>query len=287
MKLRLFHLMSALMVVSLILAGCQQQGQPIPSDPVEAVKLIADKQKEIKSQHFDLTLNFNLQIDGLPESDPSAALLKDFDASVTAAGDVDNASENFQLEGSADLGILTAFLAQGEDELTFELVKVGDTMYTRGAGQEAWTESDVTSAAGGEAANVSPEQLTELLKKVARAERLGDENVDGVDSFHFKLNLDPEELINEVVKMAEQAGTDAQTDPEQIEQAKQLLKDAVIDVELWVAKADLIIRQQKFHFVIDLKEIPDAPPETTVHADLDLTLKSSKINEPVNITAPN
>jgi hypothetical protein len=286
MKLRLFHLMTALMIVSLILAGCQQQGQAIPSDPVEAVKLIADKQKEIKSQHFDLTLDLNLKIDGLGDDDPTAAFLKDFDASVEAQGDVDTASENFQLTGSADLGVLTAFLAQGEDKLAFELIKVGNTMYTRGAGQEEWSESDVASATGSEeAANISPEQLTELLKKVARAERLGDESIDGVDTFHFKLNLDPEELINEIVKMAEASGAEA-ADPEQVEQAKQLLKDAVIDVELWVGKADLLIRQQKFHFVVDLKEIPDAPPEATVHADLGLTFKSSKINEPVNITAP-
>ena len=121
-----------LLVISMIvLAGCQSQGQAIPSDPLEAVKLIADKQKEIKSQHLDLSADLTLKVSGLASDDPSAALLNNFKASLAAAGDVDNTNENVQLSGTADLGILTSFLSQGADKLTFDVVKIGDKVYAR------------------------------------------------------------------------------------------------------------------------------------------------------------
>ena len=52
MKLR-FALMTLLLSV-LVLSACGAQGAPVPADPVEAVKAIADKQAEIKTQHLDL-----------------------------------------------------------------------------------------------------------------------------------------------------------------------------------------------------------------------------------------
>src|SRR3970282_1958315 len=98
------------------LGASKQQGPAIPSDPVEAVKLIADKQKDITSQHLEATLDFTLMANGLPGDDPTPFLLKNFKANVTAVGDFDIAKQDFQFNGSADLGALTAFLAQGEDK---------------------------------------------------------------------------------------------------------------------------------------------------------------------------
>jgi hypothetical protein len=52
-----------------------------------------------------------------------------------------------------------------------------------------------------------------------------------------------------------------------------------------VGKADLFIRQQKISFQLSVTDIPD---QAGAKADvsLNLTAKSSKINEPVTITAP-
>lgn len=282
MKRHLFVLATLLMISTLILTGCQQQGQAIPSDPVEAVKVIADKQQEIKSQHLDLNAELTLKLSGLPSDDPTAALLRNFEASLTAAGDVDNTNENVQISGTADLGILTAFLAQGADELTFDLVKVGDTVYVRALDQE-WNESTVSSESATNADVADLAALSGLLKKVAKAERLGDEAIDGTDSYHFKVTLDPIELINELSKLSADA---AEVTPEQLAQAQDLLKDSEIDLEMWIGKADLFIRQQKIHLKLDLKNIPDAPPEATVLVDVNITTKNSKINEPVSISAP-
>src|SRR5512143_2823059 len=130
MKSRL--ILVVMLLLSLLLAACQQQGMPLPQDPLEAVKTIADKQKEVKSQHIDLNLGLNLKLDGLTgQQAQSAAMFKNFKANANISGDVDNAKEDFALKGDLDLGPLTAFLAQGEDKLTFEAVKVGEKMYTK------------------------------------------------------------------------------------------------------------------------------------------------------------
>jgi hypothetical protein len=285
MKHRLHYLLFALIIGALVLAGCQQPGQSIPSDPVEAVKQIADKQNEVKSQHLDVTLDFTLNMDGLPADDPTAVLLQNFEASLTLNGDVDSATQNFKFNGAADLGPLNAFLGQGGDKVEFDLVKVGDTLYSRLAGQD-WSESPVDmsgSGNGGADAALDPERITQLLKKVARAERLGDESIDGVDTYHFKVNLDPVELVSEIASIAAETGSEVDTS--QLDEANALLKDAVIEVEIWAGKADLLVRQEKIHFNLNLTEIPDSPGVSAL-IDLALTVKTSKLNESVNIAAP-
>jgi len=281
MKRRTIALGVLALVAMLVFTGCQQRGQAIPSDPIEAVKLIADKQKEITSQHLDLTIGLTIEADGLPADDPANFILSNFEAEVTAAGDIDNTNENFQLGGKADLGFLNALLSSGGDDLTFDLVKVGDTMYTRALDQD-WMESEIEIPATSGADAASLTDLSRLLKKVATAERLGDESIDGVDSYHFKVTLDPVELINEVLSLSGEA---ANVSPADLAQATELLKDTEIDFEMWIGKEDLYIRQQKIHLKLDLKNLPDSPG-VTVLGELNITTKNSKINEPVNITAP-
>jgi len=121
MKTRL--MLVVLLLLTLLVTACQPQGAPVPQDPLEAVKTIADKQKEVKSQHIDLTMALQLKLDGLTgEAAQSAAMFKNFKANANLSGDVDNAKEDFALKGDLDLGALTALLAQGEDKLTFEAI---------------------------------------------------------------------------------------------------------------------------------------------------------------------
>ena len=124
MKTRL--LFAVLLLLTLLVAACQPQGMPVPQDPLEAVKAIAEKQKEVKSQHIDLSMGLNLKLDGLTgEQAQAAAMFKNFKANANISGDVDNVKEDFAVKGDLDLGPLTAFIAQGEEKLTFEAVKTG------------------------------------------------------------------------------------------------------------------------------------------------------------------
>lgn len=283
MKLRLSLVLGVALVAAFLLAACAPQGPAVPSDPVEAVKLIADKQKEIKSEHFDITLDLTLKADGLPADDPSAVFLKNFKANFTGTGDVDSASQDFQLKGTADLGVLTAFLSNGADKLDLEVRKIGDKTYTKIADQD-WTESTVDTTTTSGDNSIDPEMFSELLKKAAKAQKLGDEAIDGADSYHYQVDLDTEELLAQIASLAESQGSPV-TESD-LAQARELLKDSEILIDLWVGKADLLVRQESVTLNLDLKNIPDSPPDLHIQVNFVLTFKASKFNEAVKIEAP-
>ncbi len=55
-----------------------------------------------------------------------------------------------------------------------------------------------------------------------------------------------------------------------MDQAKQALKDSTLEVELWAGKSDLLLRQVKVHFNLNMKNIPDQPGASAL---IDLTLQ--------------
>ena len=60
---------------------------------------------------------------------------------------------------------------------------------------------------------------------------------------------------------------------------EKVLKEAVLEVELWAGKQDLLLRQTKAHLNLNLKDIPDMPGATAL-VDFLLTNTASKINAP-------
>ena len=144
MKARLT--LAVLLLLTLFVTACQPQGMPVPQDPLEAVKTIADKQKEVKTQHIDLNIALNLKVDGLTgDQAQAAAFLKNFKANFNVSGDVDNDKQDAALKGDLDLGPLTTFLTQGEEKLLFEVVNAGDKTYVKanvGDTANEWQEQD-------------------------------------------------------------------------------------------------------------------------------------------------
>jgi hypothetical protein len=74
-------------------------------------------------------------------------------------------------------------------------------------------------------------------------------------------------------------------DETQLAEAKKFLKDSTLDVELWAGKQDLLVRQTKVHFNMNLKDVPDMQGATAL-LDFVLTNTATKLNEPVTISAP-
>jgi hypothetical protein len=280
-----------LLLLTFAMTACQPQGSPVPQDPLEAVKLIADKQKEVKTQHMEMTLGLQLKLDGLSgDAAQAAAMFKNFKGGVTLSGDVDSAKEDFALKGEVDLGPLTALLTQGEDKLAFEAVKVGEKMYTKanvGDTANEWNETDAPKATTEVTKSnpLSPELVMGLLKQSSKAEKLADEKIGDTDTYHYKVTLDPAALLDSVSGLAAAAGSSSEIDQAQMDQAKQVLKGSTLDIELWAGKSDLLLRQVKVHFNMNMKDIPDQPGASAL---IDLTLQDtmSKINQPVTITAP-
>ncbi len=280
-----------LVLLTFALTACQPQGSPVPQDPLEAVKTIADKQQDVKTQHIDLTLALSLKLDGLTgDAAQSAAMFKNFKGSVNLSGDVDNAKEDFALKGDVDLGPLTTMLTQGADKLTFEAVKVGEKMYTKanvGSSADQWNTTDAPKATTDVTKTnpLNPEMVMSLLKQSSKAEKLADEKIGDADTYHYKVTLDPVTLLNSAADLAKSSGSGGSIDQAQMDQAKALLKDAVVEIEMWAGKSDLLMRQVKVHFNLNMKDIPNQPGATAL---IDLTVQDtiSKINQPVTITAP-
>lgn len=289
MKTRLT--LAVLLLLTFAITACQPQGAPVPQDPMEAVKAIAEKQKEVKSQHMDMTLGLQLKLDGLSgDAAQGAAMFKNFKGSVNLSGDIDSAKEDFALKGDVDLGPLTALLSGGEDKITFEAVKVGEKMYSKanvGDTANEWSETDAPKAADSkpESNPLDPAMVMGLLKQASKAEKLADEKIGDTDTYHYKVTLDPAMLIDQISSLAALSGNSSDIDKAQMDQAKQVLKGSTLDVELWAGKADLLLRQVKVHFNMNMTDIPDQPGASAV---IDLTLQDtmSKLNQPVTITAP-
>lgn len=287
MKTRLIP--AVLLLLALFVTACQPQGAPVPADPLEAVKTIADKQQEVKSQHVNMNLALNLKLDGLTgDQAQMAALFKNFKASLNIDGDVDSAKQDFSLKGDLDLGALTTFITQGEDKLLFEVKKVGDKTYTKvnvGDNANEWQTQDTPLVKEAESKDnpLSPQMVMNLLKQSSKAEKLADEKIGDVDTYHYKVTLDPQALLTSISDLATAAGSSVDT--AQLDEAKQFLKDSTLEVELWAGKQDLLMRQAKVHFNLNLKDLPDMPGATAL-IDLVFTNTASNLNQPVTITAP-
>jgi len=280
-----------LLLLTFAMTACQPQGSPVPQDPMEAIKLIADKQKDVKSQHVDMNLGLQLKLDGLSgDAAQTAAMFKNFKGGITVSGDVDSAKEDFALKGDIDLGPLTALVTQGQDKLSFEAVKVGEKMYTKanvGDAANTWNEQDAPKATTDVTKTnpLDPAMVMGLLKQASKAEKLADEKIGDTDTYHYKVTLDPVALIDQISSLAALSGNSGQVDQAQMDQAKQALKGSTLEVDLWAGKADLLLRQAKIHFNMNMTNIPDQPGATAL-VDLTLQNTSSKINQPVTITAP-
>jgi len=289
MKTRL--LLAVILLLALFVTACQPQGAPVPQDPMEAVKAIADKQKEVKSQDMNVNLALNLKLDGLTgDQAQAAALFKNFKANVNISGTVDSAKEEFALTGNVDLGPLTALISQGADTITFEARKVGEKMYTMtnvGDGAGKWNETDAPKATTEVTKTnpLDPAMVMSLLKQASKAEKLADEKIGDTDTYHYKVTLDPAALLDQISSLAALSGNSSGVDQAQMDQAKQVLKGSTLEVDLWAGKSDLLLRQVQIHFNMNMKDIPDQPGASAL---IDLTLKDtmSKINQPVTITAP-
>ena len=298
MKIRNVLLMG-LVLASMILTACQPKASNLPADDLAAVKIIVDKQKEVTSEHIGLTLDLSIQATGLasdpnnPTTSMAAGFLKNFKGNVTVNGDVDSAKNDFNLSGSADIGALTAMLANGADKITFDLVKLGDKMYSRasvGSSPNTWNESNVGSST---TASSSPtptttqvmSQLNEIIKSSAKAVKLADESIGGVNTYHYKVTLDAVTMIDKLIALSQTDANATPPDPTQVQQAKDLLKDSVIELEMWVGQDDLYIRQESLHINLNLKNIPDNPGATAVF-DFLLKATMTNVNKPVTIVVP-
>jgi hypothetical protein len=263
---------------------------PLSNDSAEAARTIFKQQDQAKTNHIDLDLKLNLKLNGFKAQDAQStqalALFKNFKGGVTVSGDVDNVNNEFHVQGELDLGAITPLIANGEDTLKFEAIMADNKIYTKAASDATWHVQDApnTRSGGSGTTPLGPQIMASLLHDTITADKLADEKIDGVDTYHYRVTLDMAKLLEAANDLASLSGSSS-LEPKQLDQIKQLFASSLVEVELWAGKLDLLNRQAKGHVNLNMANIPDQPGATAL-IDLTLDSRASKINEPVAITAP-
>lgn len=122
--------------------------------------------------------------------------------------------------------------------------------------------------------NIDPEYEQRMREKLESAslfkdvELMGEEKVNGENSYHLKATLDKDGVITyleEVGELSDQAIEPDQRDD--VERVLSLLADASA-VEFWVTKADKYMTRAKFDFDLNLADVADYFEAPTEGADL-------------------
>jgi hypothetical protein len=128
---------------------------------------------------------------------------------------------------------------------TEELIVIGDRQYIKYADM---SKNEITSTIAGFSSLLKPETTLRLLDTLTDIQTLPDENLNGVDSFHFKGRLDIEQQIAEEKRSLQEArdrtGADHPTD-EEIDRSLATMRNENTLIELWISQTDYLVRQLK------------------------------------------
>jgi len=160
-----------------------------------------------------------------------------------------------------------------------EFIIIGDKQYIRDSDPSRTTSVGVFSGS-----ILSKEDTLRLLDRLTDLEKLPDEMIDGVDCLHYKGRIDMARPVEE-----QMANLDpAQPGYEQLLEAMEWLRQMKTEVELWIGKADYLIRQIKADYLIrQIKYDMQVPPEDSGRwGTFSSIVRHYDFNEPIEIEAP-
>ncbi len=254
-----------LLVLLLTLTSCRQEDSGnLPSDPLEAIKEISKAAMEMKSAHYTMDITMDMKVQG-----STMTLEMDAQGDVEMKG-ISPEDANLQMEANV------SFLGQ---DIAMELVAVDGAYWMRQAGQ-SWEKmpADSINLAGGLGSD--PAAALQYLEHAKNVKRLKDEKVDGVDCYRLSFAMDADALGTPEM-LGQLTGGGQLTD----EQAKEVLKTAELEGKVWAGKADLLPRRQMIALTFKVSGLPGLG-DAAVNYDIQMDIRFSKINEPVEIKAP-
>jgi hypothetical protein len=236
----------------------------LPDDPFEALKAINQASMELKSAHFTMDMDMDMDIGG-----SSVTMV------MTAVGDVEMTGPSPE-DANMQMEMTISLLGQ---TVKMELVAVNGQYWTREEGK-SWQSMPATSASPFGGLGGDPTAALKYLEQAKDLKRLKDEKVDGVDCYHFSFVMDTETLATPEM-LGQITGSGQLT----AEQARKILETAVLEAEAWVGKEDLFLRRQVIDMTFEISGLPELG-DTIVKYDMQIDLRFSQINEPVEIKAP-
>lgn len=217
----------------------------------------------IKTYHF--TMKYKASVGGMATT-------------MNAEGDV-SSPDRFRM--NAEMSVLT-------EEMNFEEIVIGNTLYMKMKMPESmevpdqveeWVKMTLDTDylyQQQSGTNIKPEQYLEYLKAVKKLETKGSEEIRGIDCYHYTIEVDEKILVKVIEDKLKEVISDDKAQEKNIEEFKEMLENAELDVEFWVGKNDNLPYKQ------ELKMEITKPTKMTI----DITMDYSKFNEEVNIEAP-
>ena len=266
MQGRVFRLGLYILAASLFLSGCRRNhdSRQLPSNPLEALEEINNVVQGIKSARFTMEVAIGMAAEGL-----------DVNLEMIGQGSLAFKGPPFQ-EADMQMEMTTSVLGQ---EIKIEMLAVNGESWMRQRGQ-GWqkvpaTSVNLTAGLGGD-----PAAALRYLDQARDADKLDDEEIDGVDTYHFGFTMNAD-VLGTPELLGQLTNTGQLTDT----QARELLESAVLKGQVWVSKTDLFPRRETIDMTFQISNLPGLE-ERPVKYNLQMDIAFSDINEPVDIKAP-
>ncbi|GEM_PF-5828319 len=165
---------------------------------------------------------------------------------------MDDSATPMHLEGvmayptASEFTMTMEFLGQ---TVTYEQITLDGVAYVRYPLFSTWgyTDLDIASSSPGQSA--SPTDYLAYLEAVAGIEDLGDEEIAGVDCYHYLIDVDEPQVVDSMLELAADAGRDLDLSPEMDYAVRDLYGSADIRIEIWIGIEDKLPRRQ----IIDMQ----------------------------------
>lgn len=254
-------------------AGTSSFTGELPDDPLAATTLIQEQATALQSAH--MVLDFSVQFQATPTEGEGSLGMVPFpeDIKIAVEGDFVNNGPN----EVPDLQMTVRVQAEGESQ-TVEVVQVDGRQWANVDGMWEENEEFEEDIAGGGDVMADPISMFLDLQTMGTVERLPDETVDGVPTYHYRFSVDPRVFLQSEDLNSERFDTNM---------LMALFQDFTFEVEIWADQAQLWLRQEELvlgaSFAAPVEGDQEAP---SVTLQIDGLIKLSKHNEPVVIKPP-
>lgn len=302
-------LVAVMAMAALVVAGCGGSddggngGNGGGDGDMSAQEIVTASQtamNDIQSAAFTMDMKIGMKGDASQITDPQAQQLLSSPIAVKASGKVGNEPQKLDMTMSAD--------AMGQS-FDLGMRMDGEIVYLQFMG--TWYEIPKDMAAGMTGTTPAPDaesqKLTDAYKQLgidpntwaSEYTLVGEEDVNGVATYHVAVTVDIEKMAADVSKLADSAaglgsivgGQTGTTDPEDLQKAIDTLKTLVKDVKVdyWIGKDDNYMYKMDASAMVDMTALPEEEREGAEgidSMDFSMLMTMSDYNQDFTVEKP-
>jgi len=161
----------------------------------------------------------------------------------------------------------------------FESIMVGRTQYYREADSAEWQLQQLSESA----VTFNPVVLmVEVLESLVDLTEMSDEEIDGVDCFHYRGRDDMEAIVDKQIAELDPSKPRYEERKMTLEQVRQSTTDWEFWMEFWIGKTDYLLRQLQMDQEMDLQHVGGEDDETE-RVTVKSTIRFFDFNAPIDI----